>query len=209
MKKLMIIGGGAAGLAAAVAAADALRAASAWVRCGRGRRRRGGMRGRRAGGTLHPGHGQRRCNSNAQVDAAAYRNAAFVGAALDSCGARAACAAATGRPGARVLRRPRARLARGGRGRLYPLANKATSVLEVLRAAASDAGVREECGREAVRLDAPAQGRPLPCALHRRSGAACRGGDRGAGGNAAARSCRKACLGGAGARCACVRMRAS
>ncbi len=44
-----------------------------------------------------------------------------------------------------------------GEGRLYPLANKATSVLDVLRAAASDAGVREECRREAVRLDAPAR----------------------------------------------------
>lgn len=114
MKKLMIIGGGAAGLAAAVAAADALRARG--VRVGAD----AGADGvdvavceadERVGRSiLATGNG--RCNfSNAQVDAAAYRNAAFVGAALD----------------------------------------------ELRRAAASDAGVREECGREAVRLDAPAR----------------------------------------------------
>lgn len=42
-----------------------------------------------------------------------------------------------------------------GEGRLYPLANKATSVLDVLRTAAADFGVTEACERRAVRLDVP------------------------------------------------------
>lgn len=151
MKKLMIIGGGAAGLAAAVAATDALRARGVRVgadgvdvavyeaddRVGRS--------------ILATGNG--RCNfSNAQVDAVVYRNAAFVGAALDEL---------RGAGGTDPVHAFFAELGllwrEESEGRLYPLANKATSVLEVLRAAASDAGVREVCDCEAVRLDAPAR----------------------------------------------------
>ena len=157
MRQLAIIGGGAAGLAAAVEAARSLRASGADEvevvvyeaddRVGRS--------------ILATGNG--RCNfSNARIDPASYRNGAFVGQALDE------------------LRRARAQVGREalptgampdpvhaffsdlglvwreeGGGRLYPLANKASSVLDVLRAAADDWGVREACGRRAVRVDAP------------------------------------------------------
>lgn len=166
MKKLMIIGGGAAGLAAAIAAADVLRA-----------------RGMAVGGTdagdascvdvvvceadervgrsiLATGNG--RCNfSNASVDAAVYRNGAFVGATLDALrdggdGDAAGDLAAAGDPVHAFFAELGLLWREEGEGRLYPLANKATSVLEVLRAAAADAGVRERCDSEAVRIDAPA-----------------------------------------------------
>ena len=42
-----------------------------------------------------------------------------------------------------------------GEGRLYPLANKASSVLDVLRAALARWGVRTACERRATRIDAP------------------------------------------------------
>lgn len=161
MKKLMIIGGGAAGLAAAVAAADALRARG--VRVGAD----AGADGvdvavceadERVGRSiLATGNG--RCNfSNAQVDAAAYRNAAFVSAALDELRRAGGLRGGDGADPVHAFFADLGLVWREeGEGRLYPLANKATSVLEVLRAAASDAGVREECRREAVRLDAPAR----------------------------------------------------
>ena len=161
MKKLMIRGGGAAGLAAAVAAADALRARG--VRVGAD----AGADGvdvavceadERVGRSiLATGNG--RCNfSNAQVDAAAYRNAAFVGAALDELRRAGGLRGGDGADPVHAFFADLGLVWREeGEGRLYPLANKATSVLEVLRAAASDAGVREECRREAVRLDAPAR----------------------------------------------------
>ena len=103
--------------------------------------------------------GNGRCNfSNAQVDAAAYRNAAFVGAALDELRRAGGLRGGDGADPVHAFFADLGLVWREeGEGRLYPLANKATSVLEVLRAAASDAGVREECGREAVRLDAPAR----------------------------------------------------
>ena len=159
MKKLMIIGGGAAGLAAAVAAADALRARG--VRVGAD----AGADGvdvavceadERVGRSiLATGNG--RCNfSNAQVDAAAYRNAAFVGAALDEL---RRAGGLRGGDGAAPVHAFFADLGlvwrEEGEGRLYPLANKAASVLDVLRAGARDAGARELCGCEAVRIDPP------------------------------------------------------
>ncbi|MFR9170053.1 MAG: aminoacetone oxidase family FAD-binding enzyme, partial [Gordonibacter urolithinfaciens] len=159
MGRLAIIGGGAAGLAAAVTAARELRLLGvpgdvavyeADERVGRS--------------ILATGNG--RCNfSNARIDAGAYRNAAFVEAAL---GALAACSeemaglAPEGTCGAAGPDPVHAFFAglglvwrEEGEGRLYPLANKATSVLDVLRAAAADFGVREACGRRAVRLDVP------------------------------------------------------
>ena len=160
MKKLMIIGGGAAGLAAAVAAADALRACC----------ERADAPGADASGVeivvceaddrvgrsiLATGNG--RCNfSNAQVDAALYRNAAFVGAAL----AQLQRALPGGDDPVHAFFADLGLVWREeGEGRLYPLANKATSVLEVLRAAMADAGVREACDSQAVRIDVPAH----PC----------------------------------------------
>lgn len=142
MGRLAIIGGGAAGLAAAVTAARELRMLGvpgdvavyeADERVGRS--------------ILATGNG--RCNfSNARIDAGAYRNAAFVGSALGALTAGSDPVHAFFEDLGLVWREE-------GEGRLYPLANKATSVLDVLRAAAADFGVREACGRRAVRLDVP------------------------------------------------------
>ncbi len=142
MGRLAIIGGGAAGLAAAVTAARELRMLGvpgdvavyeADERVGRS--------------ILATGNG--RCNfSNARIDAGAYRNAAFVGSALGALTAGSDPVHAFFADLGLVWREE-------GEGRLYPLANKATSVLDVLRAAAADFGVREACGRRAVRLDVP------------------------------------------------------
>lgn len=165
MKKLMIIGGGSAGLAAAVAAADTLRTHG----------ERAGARDdadaievtvceadERVGRSiLATGNG--RCNfSNARIDAELYRNAEFVGAALDELRDQAACdgtfrdAVAHADPVHAFFADLGLVWREEGEGRLYPLANKAASVLEVLRAAARDTGVLEECGCEAVRIDVPA-----------------------------------------------------
>ena len=142
MGRLAIIGGGAAGLAAAVTAARELRMLGvpgdvavyeADERVGRS--------------ILATGNG--RCNfSNARIDAGAYRNAAFVGSALGALTAGSDPVHAFFADLGLVWREE-------GEGRLYPLANKATSVLDVLRAAAADFGVREACGRRAVRIDVP------------------------------------------------------
>lgn len=142
MGRLAIIGGGAAGLAAAVTAARELRMLGvpgdvavyeADERVGRS--------------ILATGNG--RCNfSNARIDAGAYRNAAFVGSALGALTAGSDPVHAFFEDLGLVWREE-------GEGRLYPLANKATSVLDVLRAASADFGVREACGRRAVRLDVP------------------------------------------------------
>ena len=174
MGRLAIIGGGAAGLAAAVTAARELRLLGvpgdvavyeADERVGRS--------------ILATGNG--RCNfSNARIDAGAYRNAAFVEAALGALaaddglqpggelvgpGPEGALGAAGPDPVHAFFAGPDPVHAffaglglvwrEEGEGRLYPLANKATSVLDVLRAAAADFGVAEACGRRAVRLDVP------------------------------------------------------
>ncbi|WP_232050852.1 aminoacetone oxidase family FAD-binding enzyme [Arabiibacter massiliensis] len=148
MEKLAIIGGGAAGLAAAIAAGRALReggkAAEVVVY----------ERDERVGRSiLATGNG--RCNfSNAQVDAGFYRNGTFVGASLLELAAQQGSGddpvhAFFGDLGLAWREE--------SEGRLYPLANKATSVLDVLRAAAAVAGVREACGRQAVRVDVPTE----------------------------------------------------
>ena len=143
MKKLAIIGGGAAGLAAAVSAA---RGAAGGVdvsvyeadeRVGRS--------------ILATGNG--RCNfSNARVDAEVYRNAEFVAAAFD---ALAGNSAESGDPVHAFFAELGLMWREEGEGRLYPLANKASSVLDVLRSAAADFGAVEACDRRAVRLDVP------------------------------------------------------
>lgn len=165
MKTLAIIGGGAAGLAAAVAAAHE-----------RGRLRQDGSQGAEGIGIvvyesddrvgrsiLATGNG--RCNfSNQNIDAAVYRNGAFVSESLLELTRQHA--RRRGRLTARMLEEDPVRsfLADLGlewreerEGRLYPFANKASSVLDVLRFAAGDVGVREACGRSAVRIDAPGQ----------------------------------------------------
>ena len=122
--------------------------------------------------------GNGRCNfSNVRVDAGLYRNAEFVGAALAQLRAQGGHADGCEEPGRKkAVRSTDAALPADavcpdpvhaffaglglvwreeGEGRLYPLANKAASVLDVLRAGARDAGARELCGCEAVRIDPP------------------------------------------------------
>ncbi len=173
METIAIIGGGAAGLAAAAAAARVASAGAEVVvleadeRVGRS--------------ILATGNG--RCNfSNAHVDAGVYRNVPFVAAALDAL--RNAVAPALGFAAGSGFDPD---LAAGsgsacdsspdpvhaffadlglvwreeGEGRLYPLANKASSVLDVLRLELARRGVRVVCNRKAVRIDAPA--RPGGC----------------------------------------------
>lgn len=189
-KTLAIIGGGAAGLAAAVAAARAAKDAGAPLRVvvleadervGRS--------------ILATGNG--RCNfTNARIDAGLYRNAAFVAEALESlegrtarrglasCGAvstasamSSSCSAvstasATPSPCGNASIASASPSSCGnavqaffaslglvwreeGEGRMYPAANKATSVLDVLRGAAAFLGVEERCECPVAFVDAP------------------------------------------------------
>lgn len=161
MKTIAIIGGGASGLAAAVAAGEALRDlegdAGAAVRVvvyeasdrvGRS--------------ILATGNG--RCNfSNARPGDGDYRNPAFVARVLS---------AFEGASRWRVpsQAKPRTAYPNGvlgffsdhglmwreeGEGRLYPLANKATSVLDCLRAACAAAGVEERVECEVAAVEPP------------------------------------------------------
>ncbi len=157
MDTIAIIGGGASGLMAAVEAArtfsKAGKPANVVVyeaddeRVGRS--------------ILATGNG--RCNiSNADIDARVYRNKDFVGLSLmalqgnfyrerGKCTVRLSVCDP-------VLERfqDMGLWVRGeAEGRLYPMANKATSVLDALRATAAALGVRIEVGKRAVRIDAP------------------------------------------------------
>ncbi len=173
MKTIAIIGGGAAGLAAAISAGEAV------AREGRG----GDVRvvlyeadDERVGRSiLATGNG--RCNfSNARIDPVLYRNEAFVDAALSALVASEPASTASDSPhdclvdavdaGERLqpsgLEAPVHRFfsqlglvwRQEAQGRLYPLANKASSVVDVLRAAVRAAGVEERFGRELARVDA-------------------------------------------------------
>lgn len=158
-KTLAIIGGGAAGLAAAVAAARAAKEAAAPLRVvvleadervGRS--------------ILATGNG--RCNfTNARIDAGLYRSADFAAEALESLEARAAQRGWASRGAASAASCANAVQAffaslglvwrEEGEGRMYPVANKATSVLDVLRGAASFLGVEERCECLVALVDAP------------------------------------------------------
>lgn len=165
MKTIAIIGGGAAGLAAAVAAGEAARgAACESVRVVLFER------DERVGRSiLATGNG--RCNfSNAHVVPDVYRNERFVAEALAATEARAAREVPSQRK--RSTAYPTAALGffsdlgllwrEEAEGRLYPLANKASVVLDVLRAAAAAAGVEERVNAEVVRVEPPrAAGKPF------------------------------------------------
>ena len=182
METIAIIGGGAAGLAAAIAAARAVAplggATDTEVVVFESDERVGRS-------ILATGNG--RCNfSNAQVDAGEYRNAPFVAKTLDALAAHADPGASASRAASvasevastageasRSAANPAAGSPRAsdpvhaffadlglmwreeGEGRLYPLANKASSVLDVLRGALAREGVCVECGCRATRVDAP------------------------------------------------------
>lgn len=123
--RIAVVGGGAAGLAAAVTAA------------------RSGARvdvfeaHDRVGNSIKV-TGDGRCNiDNAQVTPHDYRNAAFVKRAFQTCPPE----------DVRVFLESLGLLLRQeAGGRLYPYANKSTSVIDALRLAADKAGVCERCG---------------------------------------------------------------
>lgn len=172
VREIAVVGGGAAGLAAAVAAAEACaRAGSrATVAVYEADERVGRS-------ILATGNG--RCNfSNACPDPALYRNAAHVAAALAAfeeraCAERAAVLRTAGEPvaagasavaagaswpaaanGVQAFFADRGLCWREeSEGRLYPLPNKATAVLDVLRAAAAAAGVQERCGTAVAAIE--------------------------------------------------------
>ena len=160
METIAIIGGGASGLMAAVEASLALRQAGAAAhvalfeadpeRIGRS--------------ILATGNG--RCNiSNACISADAYRNHAFVEEALMHL--QSGYAVERGAACTRTLEANPVleRFADMGlvmreesEGRLYPMANKATSVLDVLRSTAAELGVDVQTDKHALRVDAPTLG---------------------------------------------------
>ncbi len=171
METIAIIGGGASGLMAAVEAALTLRCAGAQAhvalfeaddeRVGRS--------------ILATGNG--RCNiSNAHIDAQLYRNANFVASAFaalqrahstergstSGVGAGGGIGAAAANPVLERFADMGLCVREESEGRLYPQANKATSVLDVLRKTAQALGVDVQVAKRAVRVDAPsASGHPF------------------------------------------------
>ena len=166
MDTIAIIGGGASGLMAAVEAARAFSkagvAASVVVY---------EADDERVGRTiLATGNG--RCNiSNAHIDAGVYNDQDFVFESLMAL--RSAFFRERGKCTKRlaeldpVLERFEDMglwVREEAEGRLYPLANKATSVLDALRATAAALDVRIEVAKRAVRVDAPGDaGGPGAC----------------------------------------------
>lgn len=157
--RIAIIGGGAAGLAAAVAAARELGE--------RGPHEAAGVvvfeTDERVGRSiLATGNG--RCNfSNSSVDASLYRNPEFVADALrtlaDDGAARLKARGLACDPGEDPVLRFFEDLGLAwreeGEGRLYPATGKASTVVDVLRAAAADAGVVEATARRVVAVEPP------------------------------------------------------
>lgn len=158
MEEIAIIGGGAAGLAAAVIAAERVRAAGAQRRLRVVVYEASDRVGR---SILATGNG--RCNfSNSQMrhSTAAqvgYYNAAFVDEALAALAAQVepALSRSLGNPVLGFFAKLGLAWREEAEGRLYPLANKASVVLDVLRAAAKVAGVEERCGCSIERIRFP------------------------------------------------------
>lgn len=173
MKTIAIIGGGAAGLAAAICAARSARDAAR----GTGRdvvrdatyaapREDVGVvvyeADERVGRSiLATGNG--RCNfTNAVIEPGLYRNADFVSQALRALEYQAPRwgSAPEGLEHSNAVQALFADLGLAwreeGEGRMYPSANKASSVLDVLRGAAFALGVEERCECEVVSVDPPA-----------------------------------------------------
>lgn len=156
MKTIAIIGGGAAGLAAAVCAAREVH--GRWLSPGEDARVVIYEADERVGRSiLATGNG--RCNfTNACIDAELYHNAAFVSRALDELEAMVPAHGAASTY-ANAVQAFFASLGlewrEEGEGRMYPYANKASSVLDVLRGAALALGVEERCSCEVSSIDPP------------------------------------------------------
>lgn len=157
--RIAIIGGGAAGLAAAVAAARELGE--------RGLHEAAGVvvfeADERVGRSiLATGNG--RCNfSNSSVDASLYRNPEFVADSLRALAddgaarlkARGLACDPCEDPVLRFFEDLGLAWREEGEGRLYPATGKASTVVDVLRAAAADAGVVEATARRVVAVEPP------------------------------------------------------
>lgn len=136
-RSIAIIGGGASGLAAAIEAA-----------------RRGAHvvvyeAAERVGNSIKVS-GDGRCNiANAATQPEIYRNTEFVAHAFEKCSPTGALA---------FLESCGLLLREEAQGRLYPQANKSTSVIDALRLAAERAGVQETCGKRATRIRPEAGG---------------------------------------------------
>lgn len=151
MKSLAIIGGGAAGLAAAIAAGERARALAQPLRIvvfesdervGRS--------------ILATGNG--RCNfSNAYINVSDYYNSAFVDETFH------AVAKWFGRDYVHEFFASIGLVWREeADGRQYPLANKASVVVDVLRAAAAEYGMREACNAQVSAIEPPREaGKPF------------------------------------------------
>ena len=127
--RVAVVGGGAAGLAAAVVAAERGAEVTLFE-----------VKPRIGSSILATGNG--RCNiSNSQVSAADYHNPDFVAEAFSCCGPERVWA---------FFNRLGLIMREEAQGRLYPATNKATSVLDVLRFAADEAGVTVETESEVV-----------------------------------------------------------
>lgn len=141
MKRVVVIGGGASGLAAAIAAAESgaqvtLLEASEHV----------------GKPILATGNG--RCNlTNAHVRADAYNHPEFVAPALERYGAKEILA---------FFERWGLATAEEAEGRVYPLSRTASSVVDVLRVACERLGIEARCGdcvRRVRQVTAPAEHR--------------------------------------------------
>ncbi|MEG0217016.1 MAG: aminoacetone oxidase family FAD-binding enzyme [Raoultibacter sp.] len=131
MKNIAIIGGGPAGLVAAIVAARAGAQVTVYEAADR------------VGKTLLA-TGNGRCNfSNAALDGARYHNADFVAQTF---------AALPPQDVLTFFKQLGLFWIEEGEGRLYPRTLKASSVLDVLRLAARDAGVQEICGDAVARV---------------------------------------------------------
>lgn len=131
VRHIAVVGGGASGLAAAIAAAREGAAVTVFESQDR------------VGNTIRA-TGDGRCNvANSRTSAQDYRNGRFVQQAFRAC----APAEAVG-----FLESLGLVLREEGEGRLYPQANKSTSVIDVLRLSAARAGVAESCGARAASL---------------------------------------------------------
>lgn len=147
MKTVAIVGGGASGLVAAIAAAERARnlGVQSEVVIYEGDERVGRP-------ILATGNG--RCNfSNSHLEIEKYRNADFVRASYD-CLAHPEC----DEPAYQVvdfLESCGLEWREEPDGRRYPLANKASVVVDVLRAAAARLGVRVQCGKAVKAVECP------------------------------------------------------
>lgn len=144
-KSLAIVGGGASGLACAIAAGDYAQSQGESLAITIYEK------DDRVGRTiLATGNG--RCNfSNSSLDWDAYHNAPFVKTVVNALGLNLG----KENPVEDFFANLGLVWREEGDGRLFPLANKASVVLDVLRAAAKGLGVKEICESTVAAIDAP------------------------------------------------------